>query len=211
MKFLEIHILLHHSHFYSHAYKRRDFSVIHNRNVPVISTLTPARGVTASQSIEIHKMTYFYSHAREGRDMFGVSNEPGTVEISTHTPARGVTSSRRRKPGNCTISTHTPARGVTCIWCGFGCHLENFYSHAREGRDVPGSNGGENVCVISTHTPARGVTVISYHVNLMRNISTHTPARGVTCPYRLPPEPSTNFYSHAREGRDKCHGKWNYL
>ena len=46
MKFLEIHILLHHSHFYSHAYKRRDFSVIHNRNVPVISTLTPMWSMT---------------------------------------------------------------------------------------------------------------------------------------------------------------------
>ena len=135
MKFLEIHILLHHSHFYSHAYKRRDFSVIHNRNVPVISTLTPARGVTASQSIEIHKMTYFYSHAREGRDMFGVSNEPGTVEISTHTPARGVTSAT--------------VNGTT--------YNANFYSHAREGRDAH-QKQLKHGRKISTHTPARGVT-----------------------------------------------------
>ena len=155
--------------------------------------------------------------------MFGVSNEPGTVEISTHTPARGVTSSRRRKPGNCTISTHTPARGVTCIWCGFGCHLENFYSHAREGRDqncrqdrgdiyisthtpargVTCSNM-QNISInsISTHTPARGVTFLDPFFPLRITISTHTPARGVTQKHDKNAGKNDDFYSHAREGRD---------
>ena len=35
------------------------------------------------------------------------------------------------------ISTHTPARGVTSNPCG-SSHLHyDFYSHAREGRDLP--------------------------------------------------------------------------
>ena len=57
---------------------------------------------------------------------------------------------------------------------------EDFYSHAREGRDF------------------RGVLTQDPH----QSISTHTPARGVTSrPHDLQPM-TAHFYSHAREGRD---------
>ena len=56
---------------------------------------------------------------------------------------------------------------------------DNFYSHAREGRDGKRSTVNTGL-LISTHTPARGVTGNAIYNMLKRNISTHTPARGVT-------------------------------
>ena len=55
-----------------------------------------------------------------------------------------------------------------------------FYSHAREGRDVPACQESGIFALISTHTPARGVTPLL--VQMVQKL--------------------TNFYSHAREGRD---------
>ena len=55
----------------------------------------------------------------------------------------------------------------------------DFYSHAREGRDFEHSISSANFCN-STHTPARGVTKELQDQYDGLTISTHTPARGVT-------------------------------
>ena len=55
-----------------------------------ISTHTPARGVTISQIKKDAAIANFYSHAREGRDD-KMNLLTVDYEISTHTPARGVT------------------------------------------------------------------------------------------------------------------------
>ena len=58
----------------------------------------------------------------------------------------------------------------------------HFYSHAREGRDFRGVfDTGSRTSPFLTHTPARGVTLRNFH-----------------CILHL-----MHFYSHAREGRDK--------
>ena len=79
-----------------------------------ISTHTPARGVTWDE---------FRAKLTE--------------TISTHTPARGVTLPTLLVSGFFTISTHTPARGVTLLFLFLLQAGEDFYSHAREGRDTP--------------------------------------------------------------------------
>ncbi len=56
---------------------------------------------------------------------------------------------------------------------------------------------------ISTHTPARGVTVVVSLGEVEIYISTHTPARGVTGGAIMDISNINNFYSHAREGRDR--------
>ena len=63
-------------------------------------------------------------------------------------------------------------------------YYENFYSHAREGRDWI-----EGECLNGTS-----------------DISTHTPARGVTALEQSIITDKANFYSHAREGRDSRDG-----
>ena len=78
-------------------------------------------------------------------------------QISTHTPARGVTDQLDCAFSSPDISTHTPARGVTGAWDWVEPNLDNFYSHAREGRDSL-INVDFTTTGISTHTPARGVT-----------------------------------------------------
>ena len=99
--------------------------------------------------------------------------------ISTHTPARGVTKAVRSYNSMFAISTHTPARGVTLPFLFLLPAGEDFYSHAREGRD-PKSMVNLFWFIISTHTPARGVTLQRQRVAM-----------------------NCNFYSHAREGRDR--------
>ena len=56
--------------------------------------------------------------------------------ISTHTPARGVTGFLEALKGTAVISTHTPARGVTNQAAEEKLYNNDFYSHAREGRDL---------------------------------------------------------------------------
>ena len=56
----------------------------------MISTHTPARGVTLIVRLEADLLINFNSHAGEGRD-FGIDVEKLEQGISTHTPARGVT------------------------------------------------------------------------------------------------------------------------
>ena len=77
----------------------------------------------------------------------------------------------------------------------------DFYSHAREGRDIHNSSSISSNS-ISTHTPARGVTYAVHPPWKEINISTHTPARGVTLFCIMGHQKQSNFYSHAREGRD---------
>ena len=55
----------------------------------------------------------------------------------------------------------------------------DFYSHAREGRDKKQLAALRDI-QISTHTPARGVTLQFLEEQDKNGISTHTPARGVT-------------------------------
>ena len=56
----------------------------------MISTHTPARGVTFGDTDTCSYPAYFYSHAREGRDPI-LFLQGTAMPISTHTPARGVT------------------------------------------------------------------------------------------------------------------------
>ena len=55
----------------------------------------------------------------------------------------------------------------------------NFNSHAREGRDVLLMISKRHL-LISTHTPVKGVTLPYHRNNIRLNISTHTPVKGVT-------------------------------
>ena len=77
-----------------------------------ISTHTPTRGVTA---------------------MF--PSNFNILIISTHTPTRGVTGTDGRVGMYVEISTHTPTRGVTDFFIFRLYLLDDFYSHAHEGRD----------------------------------------------------------------------------
>ena len=82
-----------------------------------------------------------------------------------------------------------------------GTAEKDFYSHAREGRDEGNLKLVRSIN-ISTHTPARGVTASYADCRMLLQISTHTPARGVTDNISNMYSKRTNFYSHAREGRD---------
>ena len=109
-----------------------------SRRIPIelkqiISTHTPARGVTWLESLTCGthpnfnphsregsdffsiKFNYidFNPHSREGSDLFVFSHPSNALRISTHTPARGVTQVSMDDNGVLDISTHTPARGVT--------------------------------------------------------------------------------------------------
>ena len=77
------------------------------------------------------------------------------------------------------ISTHTPARGVTSLAEITGTDPENFYSHAREGRDKR----------------------IIHMMALETNFYSHA-REGRDCCSRCIADLVGNFYSHAREGRD---------
>ena len=55
--------------FYSHAREGRDMKRTRKNNIDyMISTHTPARGVTRTVKPNERNSFYFYSHAREGRD-----------------------------------------------------------------------------------------------------------------------------------------------
>ena len=54
--------------FYSHAREGRDIGMDENIAQEIISTHTPARGVTWKRSMMRLIIMHFYSHAREGRD-----------------------------------------------------------------------------------------------------------------------------------------------
>ena len=122
----------------------------------IISTHTPAWGVTAKSFIDSVLHSDFNSHARVGRDVLPDLTEPSQINfnsharvgrdclpacryraahISTHTPAWGVTPLNQRQNTGIFISTHTPAWGVTLFACACLCEIK-----------------------ISTHTPAWGVT-----------------------------------------------------
>ena len=121
---------------------------------------------------------YFYSHAREGRDIY--ADPPWSYrQISTHTPARGVTENGFIWGMDYEISTHTPARGVTLTRNIQFRRSKYFYSHAREGRD-------------GLHSPV--LPDRSYFYSHAREGRDGFPAW-------LPVSPGY-FYSHAREGRD---------
>ena len=81
---------------------------------------------------------------------------------------------------NAVISTHTPTRGVTFDNSEMKVTINDFNSHAHEGRDNPLLIVPTGL-FISTHTPTRGVTQKRvYRCLTSRDISTHTPTRGVT-------------------------------
>ena len=131
------HLIPYRTDFYSHARKGRD----------------------KFAEISGNQFRDLYSHTHMGHDQYFLAVQTASV-ISTHTPARGVTIGTIENTYlKTTISTHTPARGVTGVGEKETGRNENFYSHAREGRDV----GRREIPSISTHfysTPARGVTVI---------------------------------------------------
>ena len=123
----------------------------------LISTHTPAWGVTRWRDRRFTVAFNFNSHARVGRDLVSTDNTPASSAISTHTPAWGVT---------------------TAGLLHFGGR-RNFNSHARVGRDIV-PHHVKPPLNISTHTPAWGVTVFDAISKYITPISTHTPAWGVT-------------------------------
>ena len=100
----------------------------------VISTHTPAWGVTRANVRQRVPRTDFNSHARVGRDM--ITAQWGCAHtISTHTPAWGVTVFQLLDTVHYHISTHTPAWGVTHSVSHETDVSRDFNSHARVGRD----------------------------------------------------------------------------
>ena len=112
----------------------RDYVDVWKDDTNIISTHTPAWGVTCAGRSKIYE-----------------------VYISTHTPAWGVTNQAAVAFGIAAISTHTPAWGVTrqCVGCRW---RSDFNSHARVGRDTR-FHVSSPFIGISTHTPAWGVTL----------------------------------------------------
>ena len=101
--------------FNSHARVGRDVNWMGDLFWMIISTHTPAWGVTATR-YATRAQNDFNSHARVGRDCF-ISNHSLFDKISTHTPAWGVTIIAHKIRTSFKISTHTPAWGVT-DYCG---------------------------------------------------------------------------------------------
>ena len=167
----------------------------------LISTHTPARGVTKSRTIFTYLAAISTHTPARGVTMI-LRNVCYYSRISTHTPARGVTVYALITQYKLTISTHTPARGVTPACPDSAPCCLHFYSHAREGRDILSDLLALDTRIISTHTPARGVTHKTLSKSQYCIISTHTPARGVTDKERGLALIICHFYSHAREGRD---------
>ena len=83
-----------------------------NREKLLISTHTPAWGVTTAGRLCIRIIQNFNSHARVGRDLADI-----------------------RKKRCAKISTHTPAWGVTALMQNKATAILHFNSHARVGRD----------------------------------------------------------------------------
>ena len=83
-----------------------------------------------------------------------------------------------------------------------GNSADDFYSHAREGRDLVGEIT-KPISQISTHTPARGVTAAN-QIATENGLNFYSHAReGRDAESILYYNDATNFYSHAREGRDE--------
>ena len=78
-----------------------------------ISTHTPARGVTADLAEDVENCKNFYSHAREGRDLSGISDRLVTRNFYSHAREGRDHGNSKLIMMPMVISTHTPARGVT--------------------------------------------------------------------------------------------------
>ena len=142
--------------FNSHARVGRDPVVYRVLQFVIISTHTPAWGVTAYNVRRHLHCGNFNSHARVGRDAYQDETLLTYIDFNSH------------------------AR-VGRDFCDF-LYLQfvfHFNSHARVGRDEK-NRFLKCAISISTHTPAWGVTEqkVNKHNNLI--ISTHTPAWGVT-------------------------------
>ncbi len=89
----------------------------------VVSTHTPAWGVTALWKCPMERLSRFYSHARMGRDDL-LCSQCEWIEVSTHTPAWGVTKNSLDSITAVLVSTHTPAWGVTGIPLHIICQIK---------------------------------------------------------------------------------------
>ena len=108
--------------------------VSHYQLLQLISTHTPARGVT-DQLLCLCLGFQISTHTPARGVTNNLPTESVDNHISTHTPARGVTGNEVVVCRRLHISTHTPARGVTDTEGFEKWRQSHFYSHAREGRD----------------------------------------------------------------------------
>ncbi len=107
------HLIPYRTDFYSHARKGRD----------------------KFAEISGNQFRDLYSHTHMGHDQYFLAVQTASV-ISTHRPTGGVTGHDGNVFTDDGISTHTPARGVTFPRIRHDMHQCNFYSQAREGRDM---------------------------------------------------------------------------
>ena len=120
----------------------------------------------------------FNSHAREGRDVYGLYELPKDVNFNSHAREGRDHLMQMTREQSQLFQLTRPWRAWQYRNWG-GDWLMDFNSHAREGRD------GLHIWVmllllISTHTPVKGVTLFAAILSLFSLISTHTPVKGVT-------------------------------
>ena len=100
----------------------------------VVSTHSPARGLTETRDSLYTRYLRFNSQPRKGAD-FVIGQRWDCTDVSTHSPARGLTRNRSMSYYRIFVSTHSPARGLTRnrptrCWSGL-----RFNSQPRKGAD----------------------------------------------------------------------------
>ena len=109
----------------------------------IVSTHSPARGLTYCQIFSFPYNRCFNSQPRKGADRAASSANPGRRVVSTHSPARGLTAALFWYMIDQNVSTHSPARGLTdYTW------------------------DQVNLGFVSTHSPARGLTAILHNFRI---------------------------------------------
>ena len=124
--------------------------------------------------------------------------------ISTHTPARGATLYRRCDLLCLTkISTHTPARGATETPVIRVDTLNDFNSHAHEGRDIVTLQSDLQPQNFNSHAREGRDKRLGKFARVRGEFQLTRP-RGARPAARLRNLARGHFNSHAREGRDSA-------
>ena len=92
--------------FNSHARVGRDFEDAGVETVRIISTHTPAWGVTLPSSVPVSCGTYFNSHARVGRDHLRRLPEPPQIDFNSHARVGRDKYHFRRNRTGCDFNSH---------------------------------------------------------------------------------------------------------
>ena len=122
----------------------------------IISTHSPARGLTSLTNMIPRTPIYFNSQPRKGADRAGALLNSITV-ISTHSPARGLTTRTTSATGHTCHFNSQPRKGADQIRQATKRKKMHFNSQPRKGADEYFCKL-RNAIAISTHSPARGLT-----------------------------------------------------